>query len=84
MDQTIPKLTKCLSLVASACMHAPEDTDTKDLRGFLAKRGISGDELDAMIARKCADFGAITAALAREPAKKAAPKKKAAKKKAAK
>lgn len=76
-------LIKCLSLAASACLAAPEDTDTSEIRSFLSKRGISGDELDAMIARKCTDFGAINAALTRPaPAKKAAPKKKAAKKKA--
>lgn len=78
------QLVKCLSHVASAVMLAPEDTDTAELRSFLAKRGISGDELDAMVARKCTDFGAITAAMATSDSKPKPAKKKAAKKKAAK
>ena len=79
------QLVKCLSYVATACLKAPEETDTKELRSFLSKRGISGDELDAMLERKCTDFGAIQSAMARADTQpdKAPAKKKAAKKKAA-
>lgn len=78
------QLVKCLSAAATAVRLAPEDTDTAELRGFLSKRGISGDELDAMVARQCTDAGAVIAALQRSESKPKPAKKKAAKKKAAK
>lgn len=80
-------LVKHLSLIVEAIACVPAGYH-KELAAYVAKHGISGDELKSMLDRGCYDQGAVSVAMQRDPnteAVEAAAKKKvdAQKKKAA-